>query len=79
MQALLRERRVSVLAMLGATAAGPAAIVHFFGSQRVYIEETVHFVGIGFSAGFAALAAIALTREGRRRGDGRAVLVGTAF
>ena len=79
MQALLRERRLSVLAMLGAVAAGPAAIVHFFGSQRVYIEETVHFVGIGFSAGFAALAAIALTREGRRRGDGRAVLVGTAF
>ena len=79
MQALLRERRVSVLAMLGATAAGPAAIVHFFGGQRVYIEETVHFFGIGVSAGFAALAAIALTRAGRERGDGRAVLVGTAF
>jgi HD-GYP domain-containing protein (c-di-GMP phosphodiesterase class II) len=79
MKALLRERRLSVLAMLGAVAAGPAAIVHFFGGQKVYIEETVHFFGIGFSAGFAALAAVALTREGRRRGDGRAVLVGTAF
>src|SRR3954447_23657469 len=79
MQALLRERRLSVLAMLGATAIGPAAIVHFFGSQKVYIEETVHFFGIAVSAGLAALAAVALTRAGRQRGDGRAVLVGTAF
>src|SRR4051794_2426149 len=79
MQLLLRERRLSVLAMLGATAIGPAAIVHFFGSQKVYIEEIVHFFGIAVSAGLAALAAVALTRAGRRRGDGRAVLVGTAF
>src|SRR4051794_23336424 len=79
MQLLLRERRLSVLAMLGATAIGPAAIVHFFGSQKVYIEEIVHFFGIAVSAGLAALAAVALTRAGKERGDPRAVLVGTAF
>jgi len=79
MHALLRERWLSVLALLAATAVGPAAVVHFFGSRQVMIDGGVHFWGLALSSGVAAAAAVALTLAGTRRGDGRAVLVGTAF
>ena len=79
MQSLLRERRVSVLVMLGATAALPGAAIHFFGGEKVSLGGPLHFFGLGVSAGLASLAAIGLTIAGRNRGDGRAVLVGTAF
>ena len=39
----------------------------------------MHFLPIAISAGLAAAAALALTVAGARRGDGRAVLIGTAF
>jgi HD-GYP domain-containing protein (c-di-GMP phosphodiesterase class II) len=79
MHGVLRDRRLSVLALLGATAIVPAAIVHFFGSRQVMIDGGVHFWGLALSAGVATAAAVALTVAGTRRGDGRAVLVGTAF
>jgi len=70
---------VSLAALLGACAVVPAGLLHFLGPREVHISSEVHFLPIAFSAGFAAAAAVALTIVGTRRGDGRAVLVGTAF
>jgi HD-GYP domain-containing protein (c-di-GMP phosphodiesterase class II) len=74
-----REQVVSLAALLGACAIVPAGLLHFFGSREVHISGEVHFLPIAVSAGLAAAAAVALTIVGARRGDGRAVLVGTAF
>ena len=79
MAVLLRQRNVSLLALLAACAVLPAATVHFFGETKVEIAGAVHFLPIAISAGLAAAAALALTVAGARRGDGRAVLIGTAF
>lgn len=76
---MLRERTVSVLVVLGACAIGPAALLHFFGRREIHIGAEAHFLPIALSAGLAAGAAVGLTVVGARRGDGRAVLVGTAF
>lgn len=79
MRALLRERSLSIFVVLGACAIVPAAVLHFFAGDQVQIDGAVHFLPIAISAGLAAGAAVALTVAGVRRGDGRAVLVGTAF
>jgi HD-GYP domain-containing protein (c-di-GMP phosphodiesterase class II) len=76
---LLRQRTVSLLGLLAGCAVLPAAVVHFFGETEVNIPGAVHFLPIAISAGLAAAAALALTIVGARRGDGRAVLIGTAF
>ena len=76
---LLRQRTVSLLGLLAACAVLPAAVVHFFGKTEVEVPSAVHFLPIAISAGLAAAAALALTLAGARRGDGRAVLIGTAF
>ena len=76
---LLRQRTVSLLGLLAGCAVVPAATVHFFGKTEVQIPGAVHFLPIAISAGLAAAAALALTLAGARRGDGRAVLIGTAF
>ena len=76
---LLRQRTVSLLGLLAGCAVLPAAVVHFFGETEVSIPGAVHFLPIAISAGLAAAAALALTIVGARRGDGRAVLIGTAF
>ena len=76
---LLRQRTVSLLGLLAACAVLPAAVVHFFGETEVEVPSAVHFLPIAISAGLAAAAALALTVAGARRGDGRAVLIGTAF
>jgi HD-GYP domain-containing protein (c-di-GMP phosphodiesterase class II) len=65
--------------VVGGCAIGPAAVLHFLGSREVEIGAQVHFLPIAVSAGIAAGAAVALSLVGRSRGDGRAVLVGTAF
>jgi putative nucleotidyltransferase with HDIG domain len=76
---LLRHRTASMLGLLAACAVVPGAAVHFFGETEVAVPGTVHFLAIGVSAGLAALAAVALTVAGARRGDARSVLIGTAF
>lgn len=53
--------------------------MHFFGETEVHVPSAAHFFAIGTSAGLAAAAALALTVAGARRGDGRSVLIGTAF
>ncbi len=79
MSHLLRQRAVSLLALLAACAVLPAGVVHFFGKTEVEISGTVHFLPIAISAGLAAAAALTLTLVGARRGDARAVVIGTAF
>ena len=65
MSRLLRQRTVSLLALLAACAVLPAAAIHFFGETEVQIDGTVHFLPIAISAGLAAAAALALTIAGR--------------
>ncbi|MGH2763213.1 MAG: HD-GYP domain-containing protein [Thermoleophilaceae bacterium] len=79
MTGILRDRRLSLLLVLGTCAVGPAAVLHFLGGRSVQIDSGVHFLPIAVSAGLAALAAVALTVAGVRRGDGRSVIVGAAF
>jgi HD domain len=75
----LRERVAPILAFGGTAAALPALLLHFFGRESVVIDGGWHFFGVGMSALAAAMAALLLTVAGSRRGDGRTVLVGTAF
>jgi putative nucleotidyltransferase with HDIG domain len=79
MSRLLRQRTVSLLGLLAACAVLPAGVIHFFGKQEVQVDGAVHFLPIAVSAGLAAAAALALTIAGARRGDARAVVIGTAF
>ena len=79
MSRLLRQRTVSLLALLAACAVLPGAAIHFFGEISVQIDGEVHFLPIAISAGLAAAAALALTIAGARRGDARSVVIGTAF
>ncbi len=79
MRSVLLNRAVSVPLVIGGCAIFPAAVLHFLGPRQVEVSSTVHFLPIAISAGLAAGAAVALSLVGKRRGDGRAVLVGTAF
>jgi hypothetical protein len=66
--------------LLGTLAAlVPFVLQRVYGHQHVMFTNHVHFEGVGLTALTAALAAVALTIQGARRGDGRTVLVGTAF
>ena len=76
---VLRQRTVSLLALLAACAVLPAGVVHLFGGNEVQVDGAIHFLPIAISAGLASAAALALTLVGARRGDGRSVLIGTAF
>jgi putative nucleotidyltransferase with HDIG domain len=79
MRLFLRERVVPTLAFAGLGAVAPGATLHFVGHDAVHFGGDLHFVGVGVSALVAAVAALVLTAIGARRGDGRTVLVGTAF
>jgi putative nucleotidyltransferase with HDIG domain len=76
---LLRQRTVSLLALLAACAVVPGSIIHFIGGNEAEIPSGFHFFALGISAGLAAAAAVVLTLSGARRGDARSVLIGTAF
>jgi putative nucleotidyltransferase with HDIG domain len=75
----IRDRVLPLAALLGACAIVPAAVIHFLGEEPVQIPSGVHFLPIAVAAGLAAAASVALTVVGARRGDGRSVIVGTAF
>jgi len=73
-------RHVLPVLLLGTLAALiPFVLQHVYGHRHVMFTSDVHFEGVGLTALTAALAALALTIQGARRGDGRTVLVGTAF
>jgi hypothetical protein len=67
------------LTLAGATATLPLALLHAVGRDEVAVDGLVHLLGVGVSAAVASAAALALTIVGARRGDGRTVLLGTAF
>jgi putative nucleotidyltransferase with HDIG domain len=75
----LNERLVPAVALVGAGAVVPGGFLHYFGYDQVHFGAGLHFYGVGVSALAAALAAIALSVGGIKRGDGRVVLVGTGF
>jgi HD-GYP domain-containing protein (c-di-GMP phosphodiesterase class II) len=76
MRHLLRE---PFLATGAALAVFPAATLHFLATERVTFGSAAHVLFVGLTAGAATAAAIALTVAGARRGDGRTVVMGTAF
>jgi HD domain len=68
-----------ILAAGAACALLPPALLHFFGEKQVMFGGWTHFLLVGVTAAAATAAAIALTLAGRRRRDGRTVMIGTAF
>jgi putative nucleotidyltransferase with HDIG domain len=60
-------------------AVGPPALLHFLAHDKVAWGGVAHTIFVGASAGIATVAAIALTYAAARRGDGRSVMIGTAF
>src|SRR4051794_29204689 len=59
--------------------AAPAAIVARYGQHLVASTPRFHVLAVGATMAVAIAAAVTLTRVGTRRGDVRAVVVGTAF
>jgi hypothetical protein len=57
----------------------PAAVLHRAGSTVLPLDGTDHFMFVAVAALVAAIASVGLTTAGVRRGDGRTVLLGTAF
>ncbi len=76
---MVRQRELSALTWAAAVAVVPVAALHFFGREKVFIPNTVHFAAVAVGALAATGAALALTWVGARRRDGRVVLVGSAF
>jgi HD-GYP domain-containing protein (c-di-GMP phosphodiesterase class II) len=79
MEHVLRDRTLAFFALVAACASLPAGLIHFFGTGTYFPPSWVHFAFIAIGASIAAAAALALTVIGARRGDGRTVLLGTAF
>ena len=63
----------------GAVAIVPPALIHFVSPEHVLLSSKTHFWAVVASALVATAAGVALSYGGWRRGDARAVLVGTAF
>ena len=57
----------------------PPALIHFVSRDQVMFTSGAHFWSVVLSSLLATVAGVALSYGGWRRGDGRAVLVGTAF
>jgi hypothetical protein len=76
---LLPGRVIPVLTLAGLGLVVPAGALVLFREDKVALTGDVHFYGVGISALAAAAAAIVLTAAGVKRGDGRTVLIGTAF
>lgn len=75
----MRGRQLSLLAFAAAVACVPAALLHFVGRDKVFLDGWIHFAGVALGAGVATAAAVVLTVAGVRLRDGHAVLVGSAF
>ena len=63
----------------GAAAILPPALIHFVSRDQVQLGSEPHFWSVVLSSLLACAAGVVLSYGGWRRGDGRAVLVGTAF
>lgn len=60
-------------------AAMPVVFLHGPGREAVTVAPELHFFAVAAAAGIAGAAAVVLTVFGARRGDGRTVLLSTAF
>jgi len=76
MRHLLREPALAFGATLALV---PPAVLHFFATEQVSFGGPAHFLFVVASASTATAAAIVLTAAGARRGDGRTVVIATAF
>jgi putative nucleotidyltransferase with HDIG domain len=72
-------RNIPLLSLAAFVAIVPAALLHFVGREKVFIDGWIHFSGVALGAGLATGAAVALTVAGARMRDGHAVVVGSAF
>jgi putative nucleotidyltransferase with HDIG domain len=68
-----------MLALLGAAAIFPPALLHLVGREQVNWPGTLHFGAVAATALAATAAGVALSVVALRRSDARAGLVGTAF
>jgi putative nucleotidyltransferase with HDIG domain len=77
----VREKLILPLAAVAASLLVPALVIAFFGSpaEDSHVIYVFHFVVVIVTTALAGGAAAWLTVLGARRGDARAVLVGTAF
>jgi hypothetical protein len=73
------RHRPGLLALVALSALLPAAVLHRFGSTQLPLDGRDHFMLVAIGAAVAALASAGLTTAGVRNGDGRTVLLGTAF
>jgi hypothetical protein len=76
---MFRGRLVPFAILVAASASLPLTFLHFFGRQEVVVDNWVHFWVLAFASLAVALASLVLSTVGARRGDGRTVLLGTAF
>src|SRR5690242_10355727 len=77
---LLRSRLGSNLTLIAASAAVPAAVMHFFVSEdKAPITATEHLGVMAVGSTVAAVCSIALMLAGFRRRETRAVIAGGAF
>jgi putative nucleotidyltransferase with HDIG domain len=78
---VLRTLRHRPLALTATAAAAllPGAVLERLGSEPVEFSAVLHFACVLAAGLVAAAASAALTVVGVRRGDGRTVLLGTAF
>ncbi|TML06868.1 MAG: hypothetical protein E6G41_05795, partial [Actinobacteria bacterium] len=75
----LRLSNAGPAALLAGAVALPLALLVGFGAHEADDLYVTHMVAVGATMLIAAVAAFLLTRAGTRRGDVRAVAVGTAF
>jgi putative nucleotidyltransferase with HDIG domain len=75
----LQSSNVRPAALAAAAIGLPAAVLAAVGGQVPADRYVMHMVAVGATMLIAGLAAVLLTRAGARRGDVRAVTVGTAF
>jgi putative nucleotidyltransferase with HDIG domain len=77
---LLRSRLGSNLTLIAASAAVPAAVMHFFVSEdKAPITATEHLAVMAVGSAVAAACSIALMLAGFRQRETRAVIAGGAF
>ena len=73
------DRFSSLFVAGGVTAILPPALIHFVSRDKVMLSSETHFWSVVLASLLATAAGVALSYGGWRRGDARAVLVGTAF
>src|SRR4051812_43641509 len=77
--ARVRDHRPVLLLAMAWLAAAPVVVLHGPGASKVEVAPADHFFAVAVAALIAGAASIVLSVAGVRRGDGRTVLMSTAF